>query len=254
MRQTCLVGVIVIVVADTKGYMAQDGHTLRLVFSSLPTTDDVLELLSEDTRTAPIPHGLAAHSQHVPHVHAQLVPALQSHGVAAFNAVFSTLEHHHSYRWVEMLDADLNEGPDDVLERPTTVQVIGHGWGAATALVVATAIWNEMPNRSLQLDVQGTFFGLPAVGGDEFSAWVEKSQRNDRLSALDLVRISHLRDPVVLLPPPHTGYAHPPIEHVVVGGGHGHGHRGKGGHKLGQSRVADHEWFGSVPFAGQCVL
>lgn len=192
-----------------------------------------MELLS-DTGFAPIPEELSPSqlSPSQPQVHGHLVHTLATHGMAALSALLSAASEEVASSWVDALDADF----EDYSISTPTIQVTGHGWGAAAGLVLSVLVADEIYRRSLPFLVKGTFFGLPAAGDDEFATWVERAN-------VEFLSVVNGRDPLPLVPPPHTGFVRPKIREIKTEE-----------YGIGESVLSDHEWFAGVNFAGQCAL
>lgn len=195
-------------VADNVGYVSRSGSTLRLAISSLPTVEEFVEILAEP-RLVPPPAwffpSLVDRQGPLPLVHGSLIPALESHGLAATVAVLDTLNTLEALPlgFARRMLHVFRRGPTPI----TKIEITGHGLGAATALLVALAIKLETANgKNPAPAVEATLFGLPRVGDEAFATWVDSLTEDGHLT---IRRVTNGADAVPHLPGRHLNFVHP---------------------------------------------
>lgn len=185
------------------GHVSRSGTTLTLAMSSLRSVDDFIEVLAEP-HLRPLPFyffpALPTSATSMPRMHAALLPALNTHGLAATVAVLGALDNSATTLTGRLLN--LFRFPTTI----TKVQVVGHGLGAATALLVGAAVRSETAHLAFPPTVEATLFGLPRVGDEAFANWIDSLTRDGKLK---IHRVINGRDTVPHLPARHSGFVHP---------------------------------------------
>ncbi|WVF67117.1 hypothetical protein IAT40_001862 [Kwoniella sp. CBS 6097] len=224
--------------------------TLTLAFSSLRSTDDLLELLAsspsnpnETLVSLPAtlfpPNQLTnltalTESQARPKIHHSYFPALSTRGESALQALLDLID---SPPITMITPSDvlksyimsLRAPEAGVASRPIKkVDIVGHGLGSAIGLLVAMALQLELSNPSLPapssspIDISATLFGLPRVGDRPFAELVDAlvatpSPSATAHSSLRVHRVTSYADTIAHLPERHLGLSHPSKGEVWIG-------------------------------------
>ncbi|ORY29504.1 hypothetical protein BCR39DRAFT_169167 [Naematelia encephala] len=218
-------------------------QTLTLAFSSLSSVDDTLELLASspsdlnitsDEFLLPLPYWLfppeVQPQTEPPRIHHSLIKPFETHGTPALEALLDLLETPP----LPLASHIPKNTPRDVLRSFTkhsatplpikTVEIIGHGLGAAVGLVAAIALHLEVTGPASQsyavplspISIRTTLFGLPRVGDESFALWVDGLILSSP-DTLQINRITSFADTIPHLPERHLDLAHPSLGEIWIG-------------------------------------
>ncbi|WVQ94508.1 hypothetical protein IAU59_001587 [Kwoniella sp. CBS 9459] len=224
--------------------------TLTLAFSSLRSTDDLLELLAsspsnpnETLVSLPAtlfpPNQIAnltatSTSQSRPKIHHSYLSALSAHGEPALQALLDLID---TPPITMLTPAEVLRSYITSLRAPEAgaaprpikkVDIVGHGLGSAIGLLVAMAFQLELSNPSLPapssspIDISATLFGLPRVGNGPFAGLVDTLIESSHFSAssrpsLRIHRVTSYADTIAHLPERHLGLSHPSSGEIWIG-------------------------------------
>ncbi|KAK4687629.1 hypothetical protein P7C73_g2501, partial [Tremellales sp. Uapishka_1] len=208
--------------------------TLTLSFTSLPSVDELLELLAsspKDNSTELLtampsylfpPEYLPTFPP--PRMHHSYVSALETHGVSALLSVLDLLESPPMVpAATDLLSIFKRSAPLPELAPIKKVEIIGHGLGASVGLLVALALHLEVSgpaalayDRPLEaIDISTTLFGQPRVGDQAFADWVDEVVSREENFSMN--RIVSYADTIPHLPARHLELAHPSMGEIWVG-------------------------------------
>ncbi|OCF30491.1 hypothetical protein I316_07873 [Kwoniella heveanensis BCC8398] len=224
--------------------------TLTLAFSSLKSTDDLLELLASsptnpDETLISLPSTLfppnqlanltgSSGSRSQPKVHHSYRSALFSQGEPALQAILELID---TPPLTMLTPADVLKSyiasfraPEaGVSSRPIKkIDIVGHGLGSAIGLLVALSLQLELSNPSLPapssspIAISATLFGLPRVGDKAFAQLIDaltqaSTSSTPAHSSLRVHRVTSYADTVAHLPERHLGLSHPSRGEIWIG-------------------------------------
>ncbi|WVW80015.1 hypothetical protein I302_101988 [Kwoniella bestiolae CBS 10118] len=218
---------------DMKWYISHtpSTQTLTLALSSLPSTDDLLELLASsppDNQTLvpfqnllfPFEHLSPSSVEEKPKIHHVYVDAIQSHGNSAMLALLELIENPpltitssvHKDIIKEYVTA-LTQPLPAVRQAPIRrIEIIGHGLGSVVGLMVSLALQLERPSPSKDsIEITANLLGMPRIGNTHFAHLVDQfTQHHGKRNhpSLRFNRIISYFDTIAHLPERHLGLEH----------------------------------------------
>ena len=179
----------------TSGYISHSplSDTFTLAFTSLPEPEQLIDLLVDaelqvgPLRSLPLAFDLN-NLDSEPHIYPPYYTALEDHGVPAMIALLEILEN--------MIQ------PGKVLPK---LEIVGHGVGAANALLLSMGISDIIDG----LQIETTLFGLPVIGDQAFADWVESN------TTISVQAINSYKD---IIPRfwPHPNLVQPDLEEIWI--------------------------------------